>query len=308
MLYGNLRIRIALVSFWLILGGCDHAPQPLKVDSSQKASEAEIAKPVEADAYRFGFDLRSSPQEDSRQYQPLLDYLSNKTGLKFTLAFVRSDKPVAEQLASGAIDFAAAGAVTTIAVMRAGVAEPLVRGLSKDGHSTYRAAIVIPINSNATNLSSLKGKRLALGAESSTQGNLIPRLMLKNAQLSLGDFSSHIYTGSHLLCAQAVMNGQADACGMQGTMAAQLAEEKKLRVLQYSDEFPSSGIIAAERLPSEIRSKVKQALLEFSPEGADAPGLYHWERTEMPKGFIAANADDYRIVGTAMSLVGISGD
>lgn len=305
MLHRHLVIRVTLVSLWLILGGCDRETPSLKVDLAEKATEAELAKPLHPDAYRFGFDLRSAPQEDGRQYQPLLDYLSKKTGMEFTLAFVRSDKPVADQLASGAIDFAAAGAVTTIAAMRAGVAEPLVRGVSKDGRSTYRAAIVVPMSSGATTLGSLKGTRLALGAESSTQGNLIPQLMFKDAQLSLGDFRSYTYTGSHLLCAQAVMNSEADACGMQDNMAARLADEKKLRILQYSEEFPSSGIIASERLPKDVRSKVKKALLEFAPEGADAPGLYKWEQTEMPKGFVASTTDDYRVLEAGMSLLGL---
>lgn len=297
-------VSVALVGIMSLLSACDRQAPPLRADSAEKASEADLAKPVHADAYRFGFDLRSSPQEDSRQYQSLLDYLSTKTGLKFALAFVRSDKPVADQLASGAIDFAAAGAVTTIRAMRAGVAEPLVRGISKDGRSTYRAAIVIPMNSDVTSLSALKGKRLALGAESSTQGNLIPRLMLTDARLTLADFRAYSHTASHLLCAEAVMNGQADACGMQDAMAARLAAENRLRILQYSDDFPSSGIIVSNRLPADIRSKVKQALLDFQPEGRDAPGLYHWERTEMPKGFVAAGPDDYRVMADGMSVLG----
>ena len=33
----------------------------------------------------FGFDLRSSPQEDAAQYIPFLDYLSESTGFHFKL-------------------------------------------------------------------------------------------------------------------------------------------------------------------------------------------------------------------------------
>ena len=303
MIFRASKLCIVLLSL-LLLTACDKEAPPLKVDITEKASETDLDKSFHTGAYRFGFDLRSSPQEDSRQYQPLLDYLNKKTGFKFVLAFVRSDKPIADQFSSRAIDFAAAGAVSTIRAIHAGVAEPLVRGVSKEGRSTYRAAIVVPLNSDLTRLSSLRGKRLALGAESSTQGHLIPRLMLNDEQLKLKDLRSFTYAGSHLRCAELVMNGEVDACGMQDVMATQLAVDKKIRILQYSNEFPSSGIIASNHLPADVREQVKRALLEFSPEGQDAAGLYHWEKTEMPKGFVAAHADDYRELEAGMSALG----
>lgn len=301
MLSHKLAICIATFSAALLLAGCEPQQPVLKVSSSEKASSADLAKQVDSDSYRFGFDLRSSPQEDSRQYQPLLDYLEKKTGLKFSLVFVRSDKPVAEQIAAGTIDFAAAGAVTAIRTMRNGSADPLVLGVSSTGATMYRSAIVVPTKSQSRNLGDLKGSRLALGAESSTQGNLIPRLMLMDARMTLADFAAVTYTGSHKNCADAVIEGKADACGMQDSMAERLATENKLKILQFSAEYPSSGVIAATHVPAEIRNKVKQALLEFEPEGRDSQALYHWDRTEMPKGFRAARREDYAPLEAGMS-------
>ena len=50
---------------------------------------------------------------------------------------------------------------------------------------------------------------------------------------------------------------------------------------------------ANKDVPPEVIEKVKLALTEFEPKGKDAEGLYHWERTEMPNGFIEANDEDY---------------
>lgn len=297
-------VRVTFVGIIMLLSACDSGTLARKVDLSIKASEADLGQSRQADVYRFGFDLRSSAQEDSRQYQGLLNYLSNRTGLKFVLAFVRSDQSVTRQFSSGAIDFAA-GAATTIQAMRAGVAAPIALGVSKEGRTTCRAAIVVPLSSELTDIRNLQGKRFAFGDESSTQGHVIPRLMLKNAGLSLSDLGSYVYTTGNLACAEAVIKQEAEGCGMHDVMAAQMAADKKLRILMYSDEYPSGGIIASTALPAVIREKVAKALLEFQPDGRDGSGLYHWERTEMPKGFVAASNSDYHALEMGMAALGL---
>jgi len=67
-----------------------------------------------------------------------------------------------------------------------------------------------------------------------------------------------------------------------------------LPFLEYLTQYyPSSGIAANKDVPPEVLDRVRQALLDFDPQGRDAPGLYHWSRTEMVNGFIEATDDDY---------------
>ena len=65
------------------------------------------------------------------------------------------------------------------------------------------------------------------------------------------------------------------------------------RALEKSHYFPSSGIAAAKELPESARVKILQALLDFRPKGRHGTDIYHWNRTEMPNGFIAAREEDY---------------
>jgi len=67
-----------------------------------------------------------------------------------------------------------------------------------------------------------------------------------------------------------------------------------LPFLEYlTQHYPSSGIAANKDVPPEVLAGVRQALLDFDPQGRDAPGLYHWDRTEMVNGFIEARDEDY---------------
>jgi len=302
--FKTARILI-LIPCLVSLLGCDNEPSPLKVDLTEIATEAELKHTKPGDLYRFGFDLRSSPQEDSRQYQSLLTYLHKKTGLQFSLAFVRTDLPVYEQLAVGSIDFAAAGGVTIVKSMFNGAGFPIAQGVARTGKTTYQAAIIVSPDSPIKSLHDLKGKKMAFGNENSTQGHLLPRIMLENSGIDLTQLGGYSYTGSHQRCADSVIAKAGDACGLQDIMAEDLARQGKVRIVALSDEFPSSGIVAANRIPPSVREQIQQALLEFRPLGEDADALYHWEKTEMANGFSNVTPETYRPIEAGMRKLGM---
>ncbi|MCD4766504.1 MAG: PhnD/SsuA/transferrin family substrate-binding protein [Methanosarcinales archaeon] len=72
-----------------------------------------------------------------------------------------------------------------------------------------------------------------------------------------------------------------------------LAIEGLVRIVAYSDYYPSSGISANNDVDPELVEAVKKALLDFDPGGKHASNLVDWDRTEMPNGFIEAHDEDY---------------
>ena len=76
-------------------------------------------------------------------------------------------------------------------------------------------------------------------------------------------------------------------------MARELAQKGKVRILAESDYYPSSAIVSCECVDVEVREKVTKALIDFQPNGAHSGGLYNWDKTEMPNGFIEAHDSDY---------------
>jgi len=46
-------------------------------------------------------------------------------------------------------------------------------------------------------------------------------------------------------------------------------------------------------------------LLALDPAGTDADMLYHWERSEMPRGFVAARDADYEELRRTASEIGL---
>jgi phosphonate transport system substrate-binding protein len=242
---------------------------------------------------RFGFDLRTTPQEDAKQYLPFLNYLKRETGYTFELRFTPAGSSIVDQLGQGKVHFAAIGADSYLqARTRYGVV-PLVRGLNASGRGEYQAVIVVAPHSPIRKIEELRGKRFAFGNKISTQGHLIPRIILAEHGIGLENLAGYEYTGSHLNSANAVAAGRFDAGGMQDTLGRELADAGLLRIIHTSRNYPSSGIAANKDVPPAVLARVRRAFLDFQPRGRDAADLYHWDRTEMPNGFMPARDEDY---------------
>lgn len=269
--------------------------QPTSVNLSQNLMKGKVQPPLPAEpaAWQFGFDRRLEPKEDVRQIASLANWLQGQTGLSFEVYYSTSGSSVVDDLCAGRIDFAAAGTVSYLQAHNICNAHILARGLNAQNEDVYRAAIIVPVNSSLQTLTDLRGHTFAFGAPNSTQGHLIPRLMLQQAGLTPDDLLSHTFTNSHAATANAVTSGRYDAGALQDTLAEDLAARGLVRILAFSTPYPASGIVAGPDVPSKTAELVQQALLVLDPVGADAGALYHWERTEMPKGFVPARDEDY---------------
>lgn len=265
------------------------------VNLARAATTEDLAKlkPQGDGRLYVGFDRRLDPKEDVKMYVPLLDYLERTTPYLFQLRPTSKEGNVVEDLGRGTVQFAIVGTLSYLQAHGRYGAQALVRGLNIDGRDVYRAAIVTRPNSRIQSLADLRGKTFAFGASNSTQGHLIPRILLEQAGLRLGDLAAYEYTGSHAEVANALTAGRFDAGGMQDTLAQSLANRGLLRILALSSDYPSSGIVVAPGVDPAIVDAVRRALLAFDPTGKDAAGLYHWDQTEMPRGFTGTQDRDY---------------
>lgn len=280
--------------FLLLLVACSREPVMSVRLTEDLLPADQVRPPGQADGvWAFGFDRRLEPKEDVRMNASLLSWLEAHTGLTYRLHVTPRDGNVVDDLCNGEVHFAIVGTVSYLQAHHRCGARILVRGLNAEGRDTYRAAMVVLPASKLRDVADLRGHSFAFGAPNSTQGHLIPRLMLQQAGLTLADLRTYTYTGSHAATANAVTSGRFDAGGLQDTLAQDLASRGLVRILALSAPYPSSGIVAGPDVPAKTVTIVQQALLALDPTGADAEVLYHWERSEMPRGFVLARDADY---------------
>jgi len=83
---------------------------------------------------------------------------------------------------------------------------------SVDLQRTELLSLHAPI-SDITRIEDIKNRSFAFGSFYSTQGHLIPKIMLEKVGIKIGDLKKYAYLGSHKACAQAVIAGLFDAGG-----------------------------------------------------------------------------------------------
>lgn len=291
------RIFFSVLMFMIVflISGCQTAA-PEKIDLQKTVSAAQLRTIVKTPTkyYYVGFDRRLEPSEDVKMYVPLLNYLERTTGYKFRLRVFPQDVDIAREISQGQVQFAIIGPLSSLQTEKYG-AKSLVIGITDNGTFSYRAMIVTQPGSPIKNIQDLRGRTLAFGSRTSTQGYLIPRIMLAQAGLNLSDLASFESFQSHADAANAVISGQFDAAALQDTLAEKLATQGLVKIVATSAYYPCSGISVAAGVDPAVVVAVQKALLEFDPQGKDRDGLYQWGNSEMPKGFRQTEGDPYAV-------------
>lgn len=290
----------------LTLYACQAQPDQI-VNLSSNLSKESVWPTLTANSayWLIGYDPRLEPKDDVRQLASLGKWLEKQTGLSYGVFIPSGDENVVDGLCANKADFAVVGTVSYLQAHEQCGVQILVRGRNADGKDTYRAAIIVAADSTLQTLTDLRGHTFAFGAINSTQGHLIPRLMLQEAGLVLEDFRTYTYSGSHAGTANAVTSHRVDAGALQDTLALELAQRGLVRILALSEPYPSSGIVVAPDVPEPIIESVQNALLQLDPAGADTTELYEWWRTEMPLGFVRASDDDYQELRQIAVTIGL---
>lgn len=291
-----MQIITFLVAILLIVStGCSkQGEKPVDVDLSNRSYAEVRSLAVESqDVIHFGFDRRLETKEDVRMYVPLLKFLEQETGYQFKVHVAPANSSIVEELGQGKIEMAAIGTLGYLQAREKYGVLITVRGLNVEDKDKYKAAIVTLPDSSIKTMADINGRSFAFGDPASTQGHLIPMMMLSINGIELNTLNYYQYFSSHAEVANAVMSGRFDAGGLQDTLAKSLEAKGLLKIVAMSEEFPSSGIAFAPGVDKEIITSITEALLIFEPNGKDSANLYHWEMSEMPNGFTKAGDEDY---------------
>ena len=247
----------------------------------------------------FGIIPRYNPMVMYRNYQPLMDYLTEKTDYHFELKLALSYPETVKDLRDGKTQLASLGDVTCFEAYSSFGALPLVSPLNKLGEPRYRSKIVVRANSTIKTLADLKGKTFAFGSSHSTSGNLIPRLYLYQNGITLFDFADYQNLSSHTAVAKAVLKGKVDA-GAVKDVVAEYYSKYGMRVLAASDFIPAVPIVARPDADPKMLAQVKQALLEIDSSKPEQIQLMQDWDPEFRNGFVAAGLKDYQTIFNKM--------
>ena len=218
----------------------------------------------------------ASEKGDENDYKGLVKIVNELTGFKINFIKVTDYNAVVEAMRADRAQIAWYGGNTYLKAAELANAEAFAAGVrpgEKDaGYYTY---FVVRADSDLKKFSDIKGKILSLNSIGSTSGDLIPQVEIAKLKLSTknkNDFKNVFYAGSHDACLLAVLNKQADVCGMSSrNFEARLSDntfkKSDVRIIHKSERVPPPPLAYSKKIPLENRKKIQRAVLEAHRHG-----------------------------------------
>lgn len=197
-------------------------------------------------------------------FQPVFNAITRAYGLNFEVRVGQSYSSVVEAQANGQVDIGFYGPVSYLQCKERGGAELLAVSVEK-GESVYFSGIFVPKNSPAKTVADLKGKSMAFGDPSSTSSFAFPIAMLIDAGVDpVKDLSKLVLAGSHVNSLKACAEGKVEACAASFDSLEKAINQNQipadaLRPLQKSDPIPNPPLAMHPKLPTELKTKLKEA-------------------------------------------------
>jgi phosphonate transport system substrate-binding protein len=212
-----------------------------------------------------------------RRYEPLADYLSEKTGVRVTLKVLTYRGNVIDNFQFLKLDGAFFGSFGySLAHAKLGV-EALARPEASDGISSYHGVIFVRKDSGIRTVRQMKGKRLALVARATTAGYLFPMIFLKRGGIPNPEtfFKEVYFAGAHEGTIDDVLDRKADVGVSKNTVYNRFAAEnprigRDLVILGTSDDVPENALALRRDIEDSVKRKLVDALIAMhaDPEGA----------------------------------------
>jgi phosphonate transport system substrate-binding protein len=250
----------------------------------------------------FGTVPRDNPRITYEKYQPLLDYLAEKTPYNYELVLKKNYEETVAGIGSGAVDMVFLGPLTYLeAHARYGVM-CLLKPKGIDGTATYKSVIIAKKDSDISKLSELKGRKVAFSATKSTSGNLIPRYMLAGTGIHLSELNRYANFDYHDSVVKAILKGQYDAGAVRESVAKKYMP-LGINIIATSELIPTGPLAISKRLPQQVAEDIKKALLFLDSANPEHQKILKRFDDDLRGGFMEASDNDYTGIRSKINAV-----
>jgi phosphonate transport system substrate-binding protein len=247
--------------------------------------------PAEPNTVSFGIIPKDNPRIAYEKFQPLMDYLSEKTPYRFELVLSKTYNETIITLGQGDIDLAFLGPLTYLHARAEYNAVSILKSITENGESFYRSVIVTKSDSPIKELSDLKGKSVAFASTQSTSGNLIPRFLMAEYGIHLRHLENYNNFNYHDTVVKWVLKGEYDAGAVRESVAEKYLP-LGLKIIARSEPIPTGPLVIGSQTPYNIVKTIKAALLDMVATDKGGKILRKLD-PEFMGGFTEADDFDY---------------
>lgn len=250
----------------------------------------------------FGIIPRDNPRILYEKYQPLLDYLAEKTPYAFELILKKNYEETIDAIGNGEMDIAILGPLTYLEARAKYRAICILKPKGINSNAIYKSVIIKRKDSPITALLELKSKSMAFSDSKSTSGNLLPRYLLANSGIHLNDLSKYNNFDYHDSVVKAVLKGQYDAGAVRDTVAKKYSK-LGLEIIAESEDIPMGPVVISSKTPFSVTEDIKKALLELNPANVSHQKILRRLDDDLKSGFTEAFDSDYADIRAKINAV-----
>lgn len=247
-----------------------------------------------------------SPTELARKAAPLVEYLSQRLGVKAEFTPVTDYAAAVEAMANKQVDLAWFGGFTFVQAQQrsGGKVIPLVQ---REEDEKFRS-VFIATDPAITSLAALKGRTFTFGSQSSTSGHLMPRSFLLAAGIDPDrDFKRVAYSGAHDATVAAVASGKVDAGALNISVWDKLVADRKVdpgkvRVFFTTPPYFDYNWSVHADMPAAQRDRLTKAFLDLTPATPQGREILNLQRATR---FVTTKAENYKGIEAAARNAGL---
>ena len=263
---GSRISRLFIFIMLLALAGCgaDTDYRPVDFSSTVFVEQPDGSK-NDTDILRVAVAAMISPKETFIYYREMIEYIGNRLSRPVQLIQRKTYGEINELFLKGQIDLAfictgpyAAGKYV---YGFEGIATPVVRG-----EPYYQSYLLVNHQSPYMALEDLRGKIFAFTDPESNTGALVPTYWLSEIDETPASFFRTVnYTYSHDNSIMAVARNLVDGATVDGHKWEYYNKQNpvhtaRTRVIRKSQPLGSPPLVAANRLPVELKTEIKHVI------------------------------------------------
>ena len=239
--------------------------------------------------YAFGVLNQRSLQATAAYWNPILNYVSARSGVPLELHIGRTANETTDRVVAGKLDFAYTNHLFTPKRHTLGW-----RVLARQDSRGIRGQVVVLDSSPAKTLRDLAGKPVAFANPYAFVGYYVPMDTLLRAGVNV----IPLFSGNQEAAMGQLLSGQVAAAGVNHQVMVDFARRRqmKYRVLAESEPYFDLAVMASPRITTAEGDKVRQAFVGMAHDlegqrvlqlAAQSLGL------SKARGFVAADDRDY---------------
>ncbi|WP_017792111.1 phosphate/phosphite/phosphonate ABC transporter substrate-binding protein [Leucobacter salsicius] len=274
----TLTRSLALVAGVALMGTLAACSAPATADGSSSSAAVEgFAK----DENTLVMGMVPDQQSVESNFQPLVDYISAKTGKEVELVQSTDYAALVEATIAGRIDIGNFSAFTYVAATNGGAKlDPVGVTVTQEGEEPgYESLLVVPKGSDIKSVADLKGKKVCFVDPGSTSGYLYPSAELLAAGLDPETDVTPVFAGGHDASAQKTAQGvecdagfAEDAVVETTGIADGLFKEGDLEVINRVT-VPGAPLVMSTNLPADVQKSLKESLNSITRDDIQAEGI-----------------------------------